>query len=68
MDDKILGVAEGLNAGCWAIGVAAYSNYTNVDSFEQWNDISETEKEKIHEIAMLVLIVIYSYTFEYGDC
>uniref|UniRef100_H2YCL5 Phosphonoacetaldehyde hydrolase n=1 Tax=Ciona savignyi TaxID=51511 RepID=H2YCL5_CIOSA len=32
VDDTVSGVGEGLNAGCWAVGVAAYSNYTDVDS------------------------------------
>jgi len=46
VDDTVTGVGEGLNAGCWAVGVAAYSNYTNVDSLEHWEKMSASEKEK----------------------
>lgn len=44
VDDTVGGVGEGLNAGCWAVGIAAYSNYTGVDSLEQWAAMSEKEK------------------------
>lgn len=34
VDDTVPGVGEALNAGCWAVGVARYSNYMDVDSLE----------------------------------
>ncbi|CAK8685501.1 unnamed protein product [Clavelina lepadiformis] len=46
VDDTISGIEEGLNAGCWSVGVAAYSNYTDINSIEQWNEMSEEEKEE----------------------
>jgi len=46
VDDTVSGVGEGLNAGCWSVGVAGYSNYTDVDSLEQWAEMPEEEKEK----------------------
>jgi len=46
VDDTITGVGEGLNAGCWAVGVAGCSNYTNVDSLEHWQDMSPQDKQK----------------------
>lgn len=32
VDDTITGIHDGLNAGCWTVGISAYSNYMNVDS------------------------------------
>merc|ERR1712183_628627 len=46
VDDTAGGVGEGLNAGCWSVGVAAYSNYTDVDTLEEWANMGEEEKEK----------------------
>jgi len=46
VDDTVSGVGEGVNAGCWAVGVAGLSNYTNVDSLEQWDAMSAAEKEE----------------------
>ncbi|KAH3750713.1 phosphonoacetaldehyde hydrolase-like [Dreissena polymorpha] len=34
VDDTVSGVGEALNAGCWGVGVARYSNYMDVDSLE----------------------------------
>jgi len=44
VDDCCAGVSEGLNAGCWSVGVANYSNYTMVDSLEHWDSLSEQEQ------------------------
>ena len=46
VDDTVTGVGEGLNAGCWAVGVANYSNYTDVDTMDQWNSMSEEEQNE----------------------
>ncbi|XP_078488671.1 phosphonoacetaldehyde hydrolase-like [Ciona intestinalis] len=56
VDDTVSGVGEGLNAGCWGVGVAAYSNYTDVDSLEEWEQMSEEEKEKRREQSRSVLL------------
>lgn len=34
VDDTASGVGEALNAGCWGVGIAKYSNYMDVDSYE----------------------------------
>lgn len=34
VDDTVSGVGEGLNAGCWSVGLYGYSNYTDIDSLE----------------------------------
>ena len=46
VDDTVSGVGEGLNAGCWAVGVYGFSNYTDVDTIEQWNEMKSEEKKK----------------------
>jgi len=46
VDDTVTGVGEGVNAGCWIIGIAGWSNYTDVDSLEHWANMSAQEKEK----------------------
>jgi phosphonoacetaldehyde hydrolase len=32
VDDTVSGVGEALNAGCWGVGVARYSNYMDMDT------------------------------------
>lgn len=51
VDDTVSGVGEGLNAGCWAVGVSGYSNYTDVDTLEQWAEMNAEEKEKRRQIS-----------------
>ena len=43
VDDTITGVGEGLNAGCWTVGISRYSNYMNINSLEEAETISEPE-------------------------
>ncbi|MDE0308300.1 MAG: phosphonoacetaldehyde hydrolase [Acidiferrobacterales bacterium] len=40
VDDTVSGVAEGLEAGCWTVGIARYSNYMNINSLEQAQSVS----------------------------
>ena len=46
VDDTIGGVGEGLNAGCWAVGICGLSNYTDIDTIEQWENMSQAEKDE----------------------
>ncbi|MBS1270796.1 MAG: Phosphonoacetaldehyde hydrolase [Gammaproteobacteria bacterium] len=46
VDDTVSGVGEGLNAGCWAVGVARYSNYMNINSIEEADSLPEEEIER----------------------
>jgi phosphonoacetaldehyde hydrolase len=54
IDDTTSGVGEGLNAGCWAVGVARYSNYMNINTLEEEATLSKQEiqqrLEKTREI------------------
>ena len=55
VDDTVTGVGEGLNAGCWAVGLANSSNYTNVDTIEQWNSMSEQQRNERIQYSRSVL-------------
>lgn len=43
VDDTASGVGEALNAGCWGVGVARYSNYMDVDTPEEGEALSDSE-------------------------
>lgn len=45
VDDTNSGIEEGHNAGCWTVGVYDRSNYTNVNSIEEWNELTPEEQE-----------------------
>jgi phosphonoacetaldehyde hydrolase len=44
VDDTAPGLQEGINAGCWTVGVAASGNALGW-SWEQWVHASEDERE-----------------------
>ena len=46
VDDTISGVGEALEAGCWGVGIARYSNYMDIDSMEHLESLSEAEIER----------------------
>ncbi len=39
-------LCNSLNAGCWSVAVYAWSNYTDIDSLEEWEAMSEDEKNE----------------------
>lgn len=43
VDDTASGVGEALNAGCWGVGVARYSNYLNINSQQEADQMSDAE-------------------------
>lgn len=43
VDDTTSGVGEALEAGCWGVGIARYSNYMDVDSFEHEKSLSDDD-------------------------
>ena len=43
VDDTVGGVGEGLNAGCWTVGLSRYSNYMNINSYEEESRLSQKE-------------------------
>ena len=46
VDDTVSGVGEALEAGCWGVGIARYSNYMNIDSLEQAESLPEAEIQR----------------------
>ena len=44
VDNTIIGIQEGLSAGCWSIGITDYSNYMNINSLEEWKSLNNIEK------------------------
>ena len=46
VDDTISGVGEGLEAGCWTVGIARYSNYMDIDTIEQADALPEEEMQR----------------------
>ena len=51
VDDTVSGVGEALNAGCWGVGVARYSNYMDINSFEEETKLSPEEIERRTEVS-----------------
>ena len=49
VDDTVSGVGEGLNAGCWSVGVSRYSNYLNINSYQEADDMPAAELDRRHE-------------------
>jgi phosphonoacetaldehyde hydrolase len=43
VDDTVSGVGEALEAGCWGVGIARYSNYMDIDSFAHEKSLSDAE-------------------------
>ena len=43
VDDTVSGVGEALEAGCWGVGIARYSNYMDMDTLEEADSLSEDE-------------------------
>ena len=55
VDDTVSGVGEGLNAGCWTVGVSRYSNYMNINSYEEEQQISATDMNMRHDKSKQIL-------------
>ena len=46
VDDCTAGIGEAQHAGCWGVGVARYSNYMDINSFEEEAEMSEEEIQR----------------------
>ncbi|MEZ4664391.1 MAG: phosphonoacetaldehyde hydrolase [Caldilineaceae bacterium] len=46
VDDTTSGVGEGLEAGCWAVGIARYSNYMNINTLAEAEALPEAEIQR----------------------
>ncbi|MBF0279424.1 MAG: phosphonoacetaldehyde hydrolase [SAR324 cluster bacterium] len=56
VDDTVSGVGEALEAGCWGVGVARYSNYMNIDTLEQAEKMPEEEIQRRLEKTREILV------------
>ncbi len=52
VDDTIVGIHEGLNAGCWTVGLAISGNEVGL-SYAEWQDLTEKEREILREKAYI---------------
>ena len=55
VDDTISGVGEALNAGCWGVGIARYSNYMDINSLEEADAMAPEEIARRLEITRNIL-------------
>jgi phosphonoacetaldehyde hydrolase len=49
VDDTVSGIGEGLNGGCWSVGVSRYSNYMNINSYQEADDMPAAEFDRRHD-------------------
>jgi len=55
-DDTVSGVGEALNAGCWGVGLARYSNYMNINSLEEEATLGDAEiKRRIDKTRQILV-------------
>ncbi len=55
VDDTISGVGEALEAGCWGVGVARYSNYMNINTLEEADQLPASEIERRLDLTREIL-------------
>ncbi len=46
MDDTVSGVGEALEAGCWGVGITRYSNYMDINTLKEAEQMSERELQR----------------------
>jgi len=46
IDDTVSGIGEALEAGCWGVGVARYSNYMNINSMAEEKRLPKADIER----------------------
>lgn len=50
VDDTVVGIEEGLNGGCWTVGLAVSGNEVGL-SYEEWSALPESEQAILKEKA-----------------
>ncbi|WDZ52879.1 phosphonoacetaldehyde hydrolase [Acinetobacter vivianii] len=50
VDDTVVGIEEGLNAGCWTVGLAISGNEVGL-SFEEWQALSAEQQQPLKDKA-----------------
>lgn len=51
VDDTVSGIEEGINAGCWTVGVYKYGNYVNLTSVDETKIINEKVLKQKEEVS-----------------
>ena len=46
VDDTVGGIGEALEAGCWGVGIARYSNYMDMDTLEEAQSLPKDEIQR----------------------
>ena len=46
VDDTVSGIGEALEAGCWGVGIARYSNYMDMDTLEEAQSLPKDEIQR----------------------
>ena len=46
LDDTVSGIGEALEAGCWGVGIARYSNYMDMDTLEEAQSLPKDEIQR----------------------
>jgi len=55
VDDTTSGIGEALEAGCWGVGVSRYSNYLDIDTLEEAEQMSPAEFERRNNLTKEIL-------------
>jgi phosphonoacetaldehyde hydrolase len=55
VDDTVSGVGEALEAGCWGVGIARYSNYMDINSLDEAKSLSAEEMQRRLELTRDIL-------------
>ncbi len=55
VDDTVSGVGEGLEAGCWTVGVSLYSNYMDISTLEEAAAMPAEEIERRNRATQAIL-------------
>ena len=56
VDDTLSGIGESVQAGCWGVGIAAYSNYMRINTIEHYDNMTVSEKTDRLEVSRNKLI------------
>jgi phosphonoacetaldehyde hydrolase len=55
VDDTVSGVGEALEAGCWGVGVSRYSNYMDINTLEEADQLSQQEFDRRNALTVDIL-------------
>ena len=71
VDDTTSGVGEALQAGCWGVGIARYSNYMDINSLEEAAALSSqdlSKRQAMRPARLFRAMLPYSIKLRASDC